>query len=142
MKYLFKTVVAFAINCSVVAALEEKNVLKSNTATKFKLFKQILPIIFKSLAFLKWRLVVVDLLARVRTISSLFNILFSARISQSSPSKSLQYLYRHHLDKNSSGGDGCGDLVAQLSSESAAPEGVEAVLKARDSLGVEQRFAA
>ena len=126
----------------MVAALEEKNVLKSNTATKFKLFKQILPIIFKSLAFLKWRLVVVDLLARVRTISSLFNILFSARISQSSPSKSLQYLYRHHLDKNSSGGDGCGDLVAQLSSESAAPEGVEAVLKARDSLGVDQRFAA
>ena len=56
----------------------------------------------------------------------------------------LKILNHCHLDANSRGGDGWKhrDLVAQLSPESAAPEGIEPELKPRNSVGVDQRFAA
>ena len=53
-------------------------------------------------------------------------------------------LYSFHLEAKSRGGDGWKhrDLVAQLSPESAAPEGIEPVLKSWNSVGVDQRFGA
>ena len=49
-----------------------------------------------------------------------------------------------HLDASSGGRQRGkhGDLVTQLSPESAAPEGIEPELEPRDSVGVDQRLAA
>ena len=52
-------------------------------------------------------------------------------------------MIRFHLDANRRRGDRRKhwDLVAQLSPESAAPEGIEPELKPRNRVGVDQRFA-